>query len=73
MDLFRELFIEAEPIRPTTKAMFYKAQVVFDAGRLEAVEGLRLIFVRRSQTLTLALPTMGLLKRALPQLRSPLP
>ena len=32
MDLFRELFFEAEPIRRTAKAIFYEAQLSFDAG-----------------------------------------
>ncbi len=79
MDLFRELFFEAEPISQTAKAIFYEAQLSFDAdlilrlGRLEAVEGLWLIFDPRNQTLTFALSPMGLLKRALLQLRSPLP
>lgn len=32
MDLFRELFFEAEPIRRTAKAIFYEAQLSIDAG-----------------------------------------
>lgn len=36
MDLFRELFFEAEPIRRTARAIFYEAQLSFDAGLIEA-------------------------------------